>query len=580
MTRLREYPRPTLKRDSYVNLNGVWEYAIRDDTAVPDRYDGTIMVPYSPEAPLSGVGRQLKPGQWLHYTRSFVPPEGTGGRVLLHFGAVDYEASVFVNGVSVGGHKGGYLPFSLDITHALTEGENVLRVTVTDPSDTGHQARGKQKLKSGGMFYTAQSGIWQTVWLERVPERYISGLKITPLFDEGAVRVQVAAERTGGAEVTAFYEGEKIARAVCGESGIVTLVLPAGKVRPWSPEDPSLYGLTVSLEDGDRVESYFALRKFSVERDQKGVLRIFLNGKPYFLNGLLDQGYWQEGLYTPPSDEAMVYDIETAKKLGFNLLRKHIKIEPERWYYHCDRLGMVVWQDMVNGGGRYAAWFLTYAINVFHPVMRTWPDKNYRLFARTDEGERENYYKELEEMVGHLYNHPCIGAWVPFNEGWGQFDAPKATALVRGLDETRLIDEASGWFDQGGGDLYSLHNYFFPLRVRPQKDRVVALTEYGGVSWACPGHTGYEKSYGYGSAKSREELTEKYKKLMLDSVLPQIKNGLSALVYTQISDVEEEINGIMTYDRAVIKVDEGEAQSCARLLADEFHRCTGPSNTR
>ena len=574
MNRLCEYPRPALKRDSYVNLNGLWEYAFREDFSAPNTYDGTILVPYSPEAPLSGVNRQLQPGEWLHYRRTFAAPAGAGGRVLLHFGAVDYEAGVFVNGTAVGTHKGGYLPFTLDITDALSDGENVLQVAVSDPSDTGHQARGKQKLKSGGMFYTAQSGIWQTVWMERVPENHISALKVTPLYEEGAVRVEVEAARTEGAVIAAFSDGEEIVRAVCGEDGCAVLSLPADKLRSWTPEDPYLYDLTVTLDGGDRVESYFALRKFSVERDQKGILRMFLNGKPYFLNGLLDQGYWQDGLYTPPSDEAMIYDIETAKKLGFNLLRKHIKIEPARWYYHCDRLGMVVWQDMVNGGGTYASWFLTYAINVFHPVMRTWPDKNYRLFARTDEAERENYYKELAEMIRQLYHYPCIGAWVPFNEGWGQFDAPRATALVRSLDDTRLIDEASGWFDQGGGDMYSLHNYFFPLHVRPQKDRVVALTEYGGISWACPGHISREKSYGYGSAKSKEELTEKYRKLMLKSVLPQIRNGLSALVYTQISDVEEEINGIMTYDRAVIKVDETAAQACARALEDEFKRCT------
>lgn len=575
MNVLQEYPRPNLKRESYVNLNGYWQYAMTQSVQTPDSYDGDILVPFSPECKCSGVERQLAPDQWLHYRRSFSAPEGEGGRVLLHFGAVDHEASIFVNGISAGMHRGGYLPFSLDITDALSHGENILTVAVTDPSDTGEQARGKQKLARGGMFYTPQSGIWQTVWMERVPDNYIRRIQVTPCRSLDSVRVQIFADRAENARVEVWKEGKFVVSGCCDEGGEVTVFIPEDSRALWSPEHPNLYELKVSLPDGDRVESYFALRSFSVERDKKGILRMCLNGSPYLLNGLLDQGYWPESLYTPPSDEAMIYDIQTAKNLGFNLLRKHIKIEPERWYYHCDRLGMVVWQDMVNGGGKYPSWFLTYAINICPGLLRYWPDKNYRFFARTDAGERARYYEELGEMVEQLYNHPCIGAWVPFNEGWGQFDAPKATALVRSLDGTRLIDEASGWFDQRGGDFYSIHNYFFPLRISPQKDRIVALTEFGGISWPCPGHVTHEKTYGYGTAGSREEMSEKYRRLMEKKVLPNLSRGLSVLVYTQLSDVEEEVNGILTYDRQVIKVEEDVMRECARRLNEEFERCVG-----
>ena len=573
MLPLQEYPRPSLVRDSYVNLNGKWQYAFRNNQAMPIEWDGEIVVPFSPEAELSGVSRQLKPTEWLFYRRSFQAPDGDGGRVLLHFGAVDYLCRVWVNATEVGEHQGGYLPFTFDITDALFEGENLLTVEVQDPSDTGEQARGKQKIERGGMFYTAQSGIWQTVWMERVPENYVEKLKVTPDLKNGCANVVVQAANPKGAVITAKIGTEEVASCISDETGTATLQLVKDRLRLWSPEDPFLYDLEVAMPDGDRVTSYFAMRQWAVERDGAGVLRFFLNGKPYFLHGLLDQGYWKEGLYTAPTDDAMVYDIETVKSMGFNMLRKHVKIEPERWYYHCDRLGMVVWQDMVNGGGKIPMWFVTYAINVFHPVLRRYKDTNYKLFSRTNEAERARYYEELREMVEHLYNHPSIGCWVPFNEGWGQFDAPKATELVRGLDPTRPIDEASGWFDQGGGDVYSLHNYFYPLKVRPNKERVVALTEYGGVSWPCPGHIFSDKTYGYGTAKDAVEFADKFKKLIEETVTPQIANGLSALVYTQVSDVEDEVNGLLTYDREGVKWDRTTARECARMLSVDFDKC-------
>lgn len=571
MVALSEYPRPGMRRQSYVSLNGVWKYAIRKEETA-DSYDGEIVVPYSPEAELSGVRRQLLPGQWLHYYRTFEAPPGENGRVLLHFGAVDYLCRVYVNGQKVGEHRGGYLAFTLDITEKFRPGENELIVKVQDPSDTGAQARGKQKLRSGGMYYTAQSGIWKSVWIERVPENYLREIRLTPEYDQGRILVQLRAENPQGADIVLYSDGREIAHARSGEGGEAELRIPEGDRRPWCPEDPFLYEVKIRLGE-DVVRSYTALRKYEIRRDDRGILRFFLNDKPYFLHGLLDQGYWKEGLYTPPSDEAMCQDIRRAQSLGFNMLRKHVKIEAERWCYHCDRLGMIVWQDMVNGGGTYKAWFVTYAANIFLPFLRRWKDHRYSMTARTDEKERARYYEELEEMVRQLYNHPSIACWTPFNEGWGQFDAGKAVELLRSLDPTRLVEEASGWFDQGGGDFDSIHNYFYPLHVRPNPRRAVLLSEYGGIAWACPGHTQKEKTYGYGMAKDHAELAKRYRELLIQKVLPQIQHGLSGLIYTQLSDVEEEVNGILTADRVEIKLDPDTAKECARLLQEEFFRC-------
>lgn len=573
-----EYPRPLLQRSSWINLNGNWNHAFTDSPEYPAQWDGSILVPYSPEAPLSGVSRQLKPQEYLHYERTFTADPADGLRTLLHFGAVDHACRVYINGHEVGSHCGGYLPFTFDITDALREGENMLYLCVQDPSDTGDQARGKQKLKRGGMYYTAQSGIWQTVWMEHVPAQHITSLQITPSLSGRSVHIRAHLSDPAaweGAAACVWAGGEKLCSAALSETGECMLSIPEENLHLWSPESPFLYDLTLTLASGDTVKSYFAMREFGVARDRHGLLRFTLNGEFILLHGLLDQGYWPEGLYTPPDDEAMVSDIRSMKDLGFNLLRKHVKIEPQRWYYHCDRLGMIVWQDMPNGGGRYNAWLVTYAINVLPALLRLLPDSMYALLARSDTGERARYYEELAQMVALLDSHPCIGSWCPFNEGWGQFDARKATALIRSLDnQARPVDEASGWFDQGGGDMYSLHNYFYPLRVRRQTKRVAALTEYGGVAWACPGHTSTGATYGYGAAKTQADFCRKYKKLLMDSVLPQLRNGLSALVYTQVSDVEDEINGLLTYDRKVTKLDRETAVACAAALREEFRRVT------
>ena len=588
---LAEYPRPAMRRDSCEILNGPWQYAITQTAEYPAAWQGSILVPYSPEAPASGVGRTLQPGQWLHYHRLFAPPAGEGGRVLLHFGAVDYACAVQINGHLAGGHRGGYWPFTLDITDLLNgTGRNSLWVAVQDPTGHGTQARGKQTLKPGGMFYPAQSGIWQTVWLERVPDNYIQTLTVTPDYDARTVTVRVHTAKPGGAvNLWAMVRAGGVTIAEdwgsdeADQDGEVTLNIPEEHFFPWSPDTPFLYDLTVGTNQGeeagfDTVHSYFALRKWSCAPDAHGVLRFCLNDKPILLNGLLDQGYWPEGLYTPPSDAAVERELSEVKALGFNLLRKHAKIEPQRWYYHCDRLGLIVWQDIVNGGSAYNLWFVTYLTNVLQPLLRRFPDGKaaYSLLSRAKPVGREEYAHELADTVQALRCHPCIACWVPFNEGWGQFDAGKAVQALRTLDGTRLVDEASGWFDQGGGDVHSLHNYFYPLRIRPQK-RTVALSEYGGIAWPMPGHEPPRKTYGYGTAKDRQELTARYKKLQLKTVLPQLEKGLSALVYTQLTDVEDEVNGLFTYDRAAVKPDANAVRSVNAALAAEFARVTNPA---
>ncbi len=557
---LPEYPRPQLKRNSFLNLNGPWQFYMGPAEEKPDRLPETILVPFSPESELSGVNRKKQKGDILCYRRSFTLPEGFfRGRLLLHFGAVDLIAHVSVNGRACGSHRGGYWPFTFDITDMLRE-KNIIEVTVEDDgAESNLDARGKQSLTPGGIWYTAQSGIWQTVWLESVPEKYITNLRITPLFD--AEEALILVETNAPGKCLIHLDG-MVYTAAAG----TPIHVPVEHMRPWSPEDPYLYPFFVNFES-DRVESYFGMRKCALERDERGVPRLFLNNKPYFHNGLLDQGYWPDGLYTAPAEAAMVCDIQTMKALGFNMLRKHIKIEPLRWYYLCDTMGMLVWQDMVSGGGPYRFGLVTV------PVAELLPhriDNSYKAFGRRSEASRERYYEELEDTVELLYNCPSIVMWVPFNEGWGQFDALEAVARIRQLDGTRTIDHASGWHDQGGGDVFSRHVYFRKFRYkRDRGPRAAVLSEFGGYACGIEGHRWSKKDFGYRMFSDEKELTAGIVKLYDREILPAKEQGLSAAVYTQVSDVEEEINGLLTYDRKELKVEPDAIIAMNRRLMGE-----------
>lgn len=596
---LMEYPRPLLKRGSYINLNGYWDYAFTKKFNKPEQYNGQILVPFSPEAVLSGVSRQLKPDEYLWYRRTFTlekwDERKDGRRLILHFGAVDQACVVYVNGQKAARHTGGYLPFKADITAMVCDGENELSLAVKDLSDTSYHARGKQRLERGGMFYTAQSGIWQTVWMEEVPEKYIANIEAEADLERSAVRIRVSAAENPGSGVSvngqaahtgtpSDEEGAESSKAghpitiqirhpglytdndspesknqpntqqMCSASGITGdwIEIPIPDIRPWTCENPYLYFFTVTMGE-DRAESYFAMRKFSIEKDEDGIPRICLNGKVQFQNGVLDQGYWPDGLYTAPSDEALIFDITEMKKSGFNMVRKHIKIEPQRWYWHCDRLGLVVWQDMVNGGGAYQYWFVTYLATVMSWRGITIKDNHPWLLARRDKAGRAEFVREMKETIRILKGHPSIGTWVIFNEGWGQFQTEALTRIAKEEDPSRLIDAASGWFDQGGGDLQSVHNYFFKLKVRPEKERAAVLSEIGGHTYREPGHSACEELYGYGACRDKETLGKAYRDLT-DKVRALIPQGLCASVYTQWTDIEEEINGVYTWDREVRKI--------------------------
>ena len=537
---LPEYPRPQLARADWLNLNGPWDYAITGSTRQPAEYEGTIAVPFSPEAELSGVGRSLKSGESLWYHRQvLIPAQFSGKRLLLHFGAVDQTATVWINGQQAGSHVGGYLPFTLDITDLIEDGAADIVVRVTDDTEKSGLTRGKQRSKRGGIWYTPQSGIWQTVWMEAVPECYVKNLLITPDFDSAVV--EIAAEIVGNELAYAQFQGQ---------SYLLPARIPVPDFEPWCPEKPKLYGFTVTCGE-DLVQSYFAMRKFSVEKDEKGVPRLFLNNRPYFHNGLLDQGYWPDGLYTAPTDEAMIHDISTAKAMGFNMLRKHIKVEPLRWYYHCDRYGMLVWQDMPCGGGKYNP------LIVSAPLVTNihLKDTAYWLFGRSNSKARAQFKAELGAMVNHLYNCPCIAMWVPFNEGWGQFDAAKMHDFVRSIDPTRTIDHASGWHDQGVGQVVSRHVYFRKYVFKAdRKGRAVLLSEFGGYNHHVSGHCFNNKNFGYKNFETPAQLEIAIEDLYQKQIGPAKMEGLAAAVYTQLSDVEDELNGLLTYDRKVVKI--------------------------
>ena len=541
-----EYPRPQMQRREWQSLDGEWDCAFVNDNIASVRaedviFDKKIRVPFSPESPLSGINRMTTPSETLVYRTTFLRKE-KDKIALLHFGAVDYECKIFINGAYVGGHIGGYTPFELDTTDFLKD-VNELRVLVSDPSDTQPISRGKQKIKNGGIWYTPTSGIWQSVWLEYLPKTYIKSLRIKPDLDSLSVDISMISNDGETSFDIIMDNGEKYS----AQDGKITIRLP--QAIPWTPENPYLYCFTAKCGD-DEVRSYFAMRKFSVGKREDGKPCFMLNNRPYFMTGLLDQGYWSDGLYTAPCDEAMVYDIYLAKKCGFNTLRKHIKVEPLRWYYHCDRLGMIVWQDFVNGGGKYKKSAILLLPNIGINIK----DDNYGFYSRKDENGRQLHYREMRETVDTLYNCPCIALWTPFNEGWGQFDSLKTCDILRSQDDTRLIDHASGWSDQGG-EFRSIHKYFVPFRMPKKESRPVILTEYGGYSLSLYNHTYSNKTFGYAKFKNKSALNAALTKLWTKEIIPAKEQGLCAAIYTQLSDVQDETNGIVTYDRQQIKVD-------------------------
>lgn len=616
---LQQHPRPQFARSGYIMLHGLWDYAIvqagkplaqasaADSPAV---FDGRILVPFSPEAPLSGVGRQLQPGQRLWYRLHFdvgarvlgdaiLDGSGTAGdagrdrlepgrpkvvkalgkvlavkqgqRCLLHFDGVDWECRVWLNGRPIARNKGCYLPFAAEIDSTLVAGKNELLVAVDDPSDAGTQLRGKQQLERGGIWYTAQSGIWQPVWLETVPETSVRSLRI----DAGAggdLRIEIATDGPAPAASVALFPRSApagdcpvtrfSAKADPGDPCRQVAQLHLDGARPWSPEDPALYAIEIRCGD-DKVHSYCAFRTVEVAPDANGTRRFFLNGRPYFLRGVLDQGYWPDGLLTPPDDAALAHDIAAMKAHGFNMLRKHIKAECERWYWHCDRLGMLVWQDVPNGGGAYSAWHTSRRPTLLRSSWTRQRDDTPQGRARlssADPAMRDEWARTCRTLMLRLRNHPCVAGWTLFNEGWGQFDARANAQRARALDPTRPIDATSGWYDQGCGDFFSVHNYFRPLAAWPDRNaaipRALLLSEFGGIVFHVAGHSSLDASYGYAAAGSLPE----WRRAVLGELARAGSleaEGLSGYVYTQLSDVEEETNGILSYDRRVDKLADG-----------------------
>jgi hypothetical protein len=537
-----EYPRPQMVRKEWQNLNGLWDYAIRPkDDPQPKDWDGKILVPFPVESALSGVMKQVGPENRLWYRRSFaVPAKWSGQRVLLHFGSVDWDTTVFVNGKQAGDHRGGYDPISLDITDALKkDGENEVIVSVWDPSDAEFQPRGKQIRNPHGIWYTPTTGIWQTVWLEPVAETHIRSLKIVPYIEKNWISIEpdIVGSLDGiSAELECL--GEISYAKIDGRVAFTST--PTRGAKLWSPEDPQLHDFKLTLKRNgrviDSVDSYFAMRKISLGKDDKGITRLMLNDKFVFQYGPLDQGFWPDGLYTAPTDEAMKYDLEITKRLGFNMVRKHVKVEPARWYHHCDKMGLLVWQDMPSGD-RY--------------IRNDQPD-----IKRTSESAKQ-FETEWTNIIKANFNSPSIIIWVPFNEGWGQFDTARITDLTKKLDPSRLVISASGWTDRNTGDIHDIHVYPGPGSPKPTETRAAVLGEFGGLGLPLEGHTWQAKgNWGYRSYTDQKTLVSEYVKL-LERLHPLVgEPGLSAAVYTQTTDVEIEVNGLMTYDRAVIKLDD------------------------
>ncbi len=551
---LPEYPRPQLVRERWESLNGLWEYAIRPKGGEPVvSYDGQILVPFPVESALSGVMRPVKPAEQLWYRRKFrVPETWEGSRLLLHFGAVDWHASVVVNGKVAGEHEGGYIPFSIDITAFVSfSSENELIVVVQDPTNKGHQQFGKQALRPSLIFYTAVTGIWQTVWLEPVSPTYIKSFKLTPRDDLASIDITVDVGGEDKSSIEANVEvtdqGRTVATASYQLGRTTTVALKGAKL--WSPSSPFLYDLKIRLlskgNPVDEVGSYFGMRSIKVVPDAKGVPRIALNGNVEFQYGPLDQGYWPDGLYTAPTDEALRSDIEAAKEYGFNMIRKHVKVEPDRWYHWCDKLGVLVWQDMPNGNSVYAG--------AIENIL--FKGKLDLEFGRKKQEHKDVYTCELAAMIDALYNHPSIVVWVPFNEGWGQFDTEMVVGLIRAQDGSRLVNNASGWIDKGAGDMVDIHKYPGPGIPEVDDKRALVCGEFGGLLLGVPDHVWitHQKFFIYKKSRDAGDLQVIYANLM-ERLVPLKKDGLSAAVYTQLTDVETEVNGLITYDRYVKKL--------------------------
>lgn len=544
---LQEYPRPQMTRDRWENLNGLWEYAVTASDSEPDGMDGQILVPFAIESALSGVGRSIEEDEVLWYERQFsVPKDWSGSRIMLNFGAVDWKAEVYVNGQKAGEHTGGYTPFSFDITDLLARrGRNTLRVKVSDRTDNWFQARGKQVSEPGGIWYTSVTGIWQTVWMEPVPESHVRSYHAQADIDASVVTISVDAvlSEDDACEVVLLENGNVINK---GRGTEVTLDVP--QMRLWTPDSPQLYDIEVNIvRDGiiiDHVDGYTAMREISCKTDADGHKRMCLNGEPLFQYGPLDQGWWPDGLYTAPSDEALAFDIRKTKDFGFNLIRKHVKVEPARWYWHCDRIGMLVWQDMpCITDSRGNVWDnRTYENGTDSPV--------------TAEG-KANFYKEWSEIIDAFKSFPCIVVWVPFNEAWGQFDTEQVVQFTREHDPTRLINYASGGnFVRCSGDILDLHNYPHPEMYLYDKDYINVLGEYGGIGWPVEGHLWQpDSNWGYVQFKSADDVLGTYE-TYAEQLIGLVSKGFAAAIYTQTTDVEVEVNGLMTYDRKVIKLDE------------------------
>jgi beta-galactosidase/beta-glucuronidase len=552
---LAEYPRPQMVRRQWTNLNGLWNYAIEPkDATEPKTFRDSILVPFAIESSLSGVKKPLTPEERLWYRRTFRAPKVSDGHLLLHFGAVDWRTEVFVNGTKVGQHEGGYDPFTFDITAALKTGvpQQELAVAVWDGTDSGLQPRGKQTLDPKSIWYTAVSGIWQTVWTERVPGTYVNDIQLTPDLD--GKRLQLVVDCSGAAvptssdrvasscsdnfTATAMLRGKKVG-SVSGKTG-ESASIALDQVEPWSPESPTLYDLDIKLDSGDSVTSYFGMRRIEVAKDAAGYNRLFLNHHPVFQIGPLDQGWWPDGLYTAPTDDAIKFDIQTLKSLGFNMLRKHVKVESARYYYWCDKLGLMIWQDMPS-------------------AMRGDREMGVKKGSRTDvvfpAEDAANFNRELKALVSHLRNTTSIVGWVPFNEGWGEHDTNAILRMVKDMDPSRLVDGPSGWEDRGFGDMKDMHEYPGPDMFPTVSDRASVLGEFGGLGFPVEGHLWWtnKRNWGYRTYQSQSDLESAYQNV-IEKLTPLVKAGLAAAVYTQTTDVEGEVNGLMTYDRKLLKI--------------------------